>query len=74
METARAPMSMRSMVMSLIAIGLGAIFLGILAQPYDPKASTFLMALGLLLPVSATFFYILYKRSVKAEEDYDKDS
>jgi len=73
-ETDRAPMSMRSTVISLIAIGLGAIFLGILTRPYDPEASTFLMALGLLLPISSIFFYILYKRSVKAEKDYDGDS
>jgi len=71
-ESARTPMPMRSMVISLIAIGLGAIVFGILVRPYDSEISIFLMVLGLLLSVSAIFFFILYKRSVKTEENLDE--
>jgi len=60
------------MVISLIAIGLGAIVFGILVRPYDSEISIFLMVLGLLLSVSAIFFFILYKRSVKTEENLDE--
>jgi len=71
-ESAKAPMPMRSIVISFIAIGLGAIVFGILIRPYDSEMSIFLMVLGLLLSVSAIFYFILYKRSVKTEENLDE--
>ncbi len=43
MESDKVPMPMRSMVISLIAIGLGTIIFGILVKPYDPETSIFFM-------------------------------
>ncbi|MEM3437645.1 MAG: hypothetical protein QXP55_03805 [Nitrososphaerales archaeon] len=72
MESNRVPMSMHSMVISFVIIGLGTIIFGILVIPYDPEVSIFLMVLGLLLSASAVFFFISYKRSVKTEEDLNE--
>ncbi|MGQ9719359.1 MAG: hypothetical protein ACUVWK_05960 [Nitrososphaerales archaeon] len=73
-EPSGQPMHIRTTVISMVAIGIGAIVFGLFARPYDAEVSTFLIAMGILLPVSAVFFYILYKKSVKNEYEFEEES
>ncbi|NWG09673.1 MAG: hypothetical protein HXX80_05145 [Nitrososphaerales archaeon] len=73
-EPSGQPMPIRTTVISMVVIGIGAIVFGFFARPYDAEVSTFLIAMGILLPVSAVFFYILYKKSVKNEDEFEEES
>jgi len=68
-EPSGQPMPIRTIVISMVVIGIGAIVFGLFVRPYDAEVSTFLIAMGILLPVSAVFFYMLYKKSVMNEFD-----